>query len=166
MIRRPPRSTQSRSSAASDVYKRQQNVKAVGPLNRVSGAGIPTSTSARDISVFLATTISLPLARSSRRRFCNCLVVMPRYSETITAWLRWSFSVYSETSLPFFSRVIAKRSTSSRRTSYDLRRLETRKHPAFGSLVTNGSVTPQTKKPLYRRQQAQRLHTPNQGNFA
>src|SRR5680860_390725 len=26
MIRRPPRSTQSRSSAASDVYKRQENV--------------------------------------------------------------------------------------------------------------------------------------------
>ena len=27
MIRRPPRSTQSRSSAASDVYKRQDNVQ-------------------------------------------------------------------------------------------------------------------------------------------
>src|SRR5450756_1109116 len=30
MIRRPPRSTQSRSSAASDVYKRQQGVRFLG----------------------------------------------------------------------------------------------------------------------------------------
>src|SRR5450756_2046522 len=30
MIRRPPRSTQSRSSAASDVYKRQKEVRAAG----------------------------------------------------------------------------------------------------------------------------------------
>src|SRR5450756_504564 len=34
MIRRPPRSTQSRSSAASDVYKRQTQVIAAG-TNRV-----------------------------------------------------------------------------------------------------------------------------------
>eukprot|EP00826_Nyctotherus_ovalis_P046239 TRINITY_DN5200_c0_g3_i1.p2 TRINITY_DN5200_c0_g3~~TRINITY_DN5200_c0_g3_i1.p2 ORF type:complete len:125 (+),score=30.64 TRINITY_DN5200_c0_g3_i1:31-375(+) len=38
MIRRPPRSTQSRSSAASDVYKRQANINAnsswkITPLN-------------------------------------------------------------------------------------------------------------------------------------
>src|SRR5450756_2581727 len=32
MIRRPPRSTQSRSSAASDVYKRQRRVRTVGEL--------------------------------------------------------------------------------------------------------------------------------------
>ena len=32
MIRRPPRSTQSRSSAASDVYKRQLSIKAAGGL--------------------------------------------------------------------------------------------------------------------------------------
>src|SRR5428012_21933 len=31
MIRRPPRSTQSRSSAASDVYKRQRQPRAVAP---------------------------------------------------------------------------------------------------------------------------------------
>ena len=30
MIRRPPRSTQSRSSAASDVYKRQDGVRIIG----------------------------------------------------------------------------------------------------------------------------------------
>src|SRR5450756_970187 len=33
MIRRPPRSTQSRSSAASDVYKRQDDVLEVAPLD-------------------------------------------------------------------------------------------------------------------------------------
>ena len=36
MIRRPPRSTQSRSSAASDVYKRQGNIR----FNRVGDAPI------------------------------------------------------------------------------------------------------------------------------
>src|SRR5450756_739145 len=34
MIRRPPRSTQSRSSAASDVYKRQEEAIAVYTFNR------------------------------------------------------------------------------------------------------------------------------------
>src|SRR5450756_3020339 len=45
MIRRPPRSTQSRSSAASDVYKRQGgDVPAVavegGPVHEWAGGGI------------------------------------------------------------------------------------------------------------------------------
>src|SRR5450756_3174508 len=35
MIRRPPRSTQSRSSAASDVYKRQGSNCAVGPFSYI-----------------------------------------------------------------------------------------------------------------------------------
>src|SRR5450756_224029 len=49
MIRRPPRSTQSRSSAASDVYKRQ--LTAYGPLART----------VRDAAVFLdATADHLP----------------------------------------------------------------------------------------------------------
>src|SRR5680860_963591 len=40
MIRRPPRSTQSRSSAASDVYKRQALVKDYAPeLLAVHGVG-------------------------------------------------------------------------------------------------------------------------------
>eukprot|EP00657_Telonema_sp_P-1_P005861 TRINITY_DN23627_c0_g1_i1.p1 TRINITY_DN23627_c0_g1~~TRINITY_DN23627_c0_g1_i1.p1 ORF type:complete len:109 (-),score=39.63 TRINITY_DN23627_c0_g1_i1:271-597(-) len=34
MIRRPPRSTQSRSSAASDVYKRQGNPRALNALDQ------------------------------------------------------------------------------------------------------------------------------------
>eukprot|EP00657_Telonema_sp_P-1_P003957 TRINITY_DN1919_c0_g1_i2.p1 TRINITY_DN1919_c0_g1~~TRINITY_DN1919_c0_g1_i2.p1 ORF type:complete len:115 (+),score=14.82 TRINITY_DN1919_c0_g1_i2:124-468(+) len=34
MIRRPPRSTQSRSSAASDVYKRQVSTQSTGILTR------------------------------------------------------------------------------------------------------------------------------------
>src|SRR5450756_2707313 len=48
MIRRPPRSTQSRSSAASDVYKRQQlnSIAGVSDLTRVfSGAGSSSTTS-------------------------------------------------------------------------------------------------------------------------
>src|SRR5665213_926575 len=36
MIRRPPRSTQSRSSAASDVYKRQTRIEANGTLYEIS----------------------------------------------------------------------------------------------------------------------------------
>src|SRR5659263_662589 len=41
MIRRPPRSTQSRSSAASDVYKRQLTVKGHG-MALVQGTGVRT----------------------------------------------------------------------------------------------------------------------------
>src|SRR5680860_1925244 len=44
MIRRPPRSTQSRSSAASDVYKRQSEVRARRPLTpRPTAAAIPVA---------------------------------------------------------------------------------------------------------------------------
>eukprot|EP00657_Telonema_sp_P-1_P009447 TRINITY_DN3641_c0_g1_i3.p1 TRINITY_DN3641_c0_g1~~TRINITY_DN3641_c0_g1_i3.p1 ORF type:complete len:100 (+),score=44.16 TRINITY_DN3641_c0_g1_i3:140-439(+) len=43
MIRRPPRSTQSRSSAASDVYKRQVSTQSTGgaPLQRSAHAKHP-----------------------------------------------------------------------------------------------------------------------------
>src|SRR5450756_2500704 len=41
MIRRPPRSTQSRSSAASDVYKRQFLIEE--PMAAALGAGLPVS---------------------------------------------------------------------------------------------------------------------------
>src|SRR5450756_3098154 len=37
MIRRPPRSTQSRSSAASDVYKRQHELKLIADLMNEAG---------------------------------------------------------------------------------------------------------------------------------
>src|SRR5450756_3199012 len=39
MIRRPPRSTQSRSSAASDVYKRQSGIQIVGAGSGIDRAG-------------------------------------------------------------------------------------------------------------------------------
>eukprot|EP00657_Telonema_sp_P-1_P002090 TRINITY_DN14_c0_g1_i4.p1 TRINITY_DN14_c0_g1~~TRINITY_DN14_c0_g1_i4.p1 ORF type:complete len:119 (-),score=46.20 TRINITY_DN14_c0_g1_i4:81-437(-) len=39
MIRRPPRSTQSRSSAASDVYKRQVSTQSTGPLTAQDRCG-------------------------------------------------------------------------------------------------------------------------------
>ena len=38
MIRRPPRSTLDRSSAASDVYKRQEHVLDLGDLREPGGA--------------------------------------------------------------------------------------------------------------------------------
>ena len=41
MIRRPPRSTQSRSSAASDVYKRQGGQRRAGGLPRAGHAREP-----------------------------------------------------------------------------------------------------------------------------
>src|SRR5450756_3173705 len=47
MIRRPPRSTQSRSSAASDVYKRQELIwspGAQGPLVKLIGSARPGTT--------------------------------------------------------------------------------------------------------------------------
>src|SRR5450756_3166305 len=39
MIRRPPRSTQSRSSAASDVYKRQEKLQKLGMSSSLFGDG-------------------------------------------------------------------------------------------------------------------------------
>src|SRR5450756_3240595 len=51
MIRRPPRSTQSRSSAASDVYKRQTTARAVAvgsPMSmKPAGKAVPTSATVR-----------------------------------------------------------------------------------------------------------------------
>src|SRR5450756_1159940 len=41
MIRRPPRSTQSRSSAASDVYKRQGSPSASWPFDQLTQRAIP-----------------------------------------------------------------------------------------------------------------------------
>src|SRR5450756_1441651 len=43
MIRRPPRSTQSRSSAASDVYKRQKQYSVMIDPRRLQSLGIPLS---------------------------------------------------------------------------------------------------------------------------
>ena len=40
MIRRPPRSTQSRSSAASDVYKRQPHLQRPGDLADLRHSGV------------------------------------------------------------------------------------------------------------------------------
>src|SRR5450756_2729029 len=49
MIRRPPRSTQSRSSAASDVYKRQIHDRATGQ-DRRSGSRHETRSTTTDVS--------------------------------------------------------------------------------------------------------------------
>src|SRR5450756_1555097 len=70
MIRRPPRSTQSRSSAASDVYKRQ----VLGPtIDLTGGAGIntnlafsvPRSGTITSIAAYFSTTAPLALAGST-----------------------------------------------------------------------------------------------------
>eukprot|EP00657_Telonema_sp_P-1_P008756 TRINITY_DN3070_c0_g1_i2.p2 TRINITY_DN3070_c0_g1~~TRINITY_DN3070_c0_g1_i2.p2 ORF type:complete len:112 (-),score=31.33 TRINITY_DN3070_c0_g1_i2:257-592(-) len=44
MIRRPPRSTQSRSSAASDVYKRQVSTQSTGRISPNGEGGLATKT--------------------------------------------------------------------------------------------------------------------------
>src|SRR5450756_3159988 len=49
MIRRPPRSTQSRSSAASDVYKRQVQDPEINRYINVLGDSIARLTSRRDL---------------------------------------------------------------------------------------------------------------------
>src|SRR5450756_3015436 len=54
MIRRPPRSTQSRSSAASDVYKRQGKVRAVGVSNFSAKQMAQAAAALRDEGLTLA----------------------------------------------------------------------------------------------------------------
>ena len=49
MIRRPPRSTQSRSSAASDVYKRQDQNRAQAQLAKKAGVDLTT---VKDIFIY------------------------------------------------------------------------------------------------------------------
>src|SRR5450756_2216292 len=50
MIRRPPRSTQSRSSAASDVYKRQQSLTPQGTAYEPLGAASQGTNEVREIN--------------------------------------------------------------------------------------------------------------------
>ena len=49
MIRRPPRSTQSRSSAASDVYKRQSDNRYIEKLLELKVTDIITATSGEEL---------------------------------------------------------------------------------------------------------------------
>src|SRR5428012_5802 len=67
MIRRPPRSTQSRSSAASDVYKRQAAVSITDTLgnNIVTINGPVTAVGALTISATNLLNINGPLSSAS-----------------------------------------------------------------------------------------------------
>src|SRR5450756_2072748 len=73
MIRRPPRSTQSRSSAASDVYKRQALAITFGHEIGPAGLAIPTevAVSGSCPQVFKplvhATRTSIPARRNGRK---------------------------------------------------------------------------------------------------
>src|SRR5450756_1735042 len=60
MIRRPPRSTQSRSSAASDVYKRQTNealIKKAARAQLLSSAGLKQSEIAKELGNVTTRTV-------------------------------------------------------------------------------------------------------------
>src|SRR5450756_3175344 len=75
MIRRPPRSTQSRSSAASDVYKRQGDV--------LPGDGIALARGVHrlaqgDRHVILADVVAVDLAHAGRRGRADGLVGQAR----------------------------------------------------------------------------------------
>src|SRR5450756_2985600 len=79
MIRRPPRSTQSRSSAASDVYKRQVWIPAFDRRVKSDSAGAfvldtlpvgPTLIQIRDLGFALQRdTITLAAGRETRRDY-------------------------------------------------------------------------------------------------
>src|SRR5450756_218256 len=67
MIRRPPRSTQSRSSAASDVYKRQVEGRAMGPWEAIATASDPASVMERVLAEALTL---IPSAEGAAIQLC------------------------------------------------------------------------------------------------
>src|SRR5450756_2952163 len=70
MIRRPPRSTQSRSSAASDVYKRQVLNRVVDPCSKRGFADWWKKTAADRF-------IKIPAAALDHRRFWDAMHALP-----------------------------------------------------------------------------------------
>src|SRR5450756_3204969 len=79
MIRRPPRSTQSRSSAASDVYKRQVREVAdritVIRLGKVVGEASPTATNNELASLMVGRPIDLTIEKGPQEPGEAALVV-------------------------------------------------------------------------------------------
>eukprot|EP00656_Telonema_subtile_P053324 TRINITY_DN7695_c0_g1_i5.p1 TRINITY_DN7695_c0_g1~~TRINITY_DN7695_c0_g1_i5.p1 ORF type:complete len:150 (-),score=20.41 TRINITY_DN7695_c0_g1_i5:122-571(-) len=78
MIRRPPRSTLSSSSAASDVYKRQVSTQSTGKQNsaeRASGRGVGMS------------KIEVPLVTEIIRKACESVLGPQSYDHReVTVW--------------------------------------------------------------------------------
>src|SRR5450756_3117498 len=80
MIRRPPRSTQSRSSAASDVYKRQEAkmVGGLGPCGRDLCCSLFLS-DFNPVSIKMAKEQDLPLNPSKISGICGRLMCCLKY---------------------------------------------------------------------------------------
>eukprot|EP00657_Telonema_sp_P-1_P007521 TRINITY_DN2745_c0_g1_i1.p1 TRINITY_DN2745_c0_g1~~TRINITY_DN2745_c0_g1_i1.p1 ORF type:complete len:115 (+),score=42.70 TRINITY_DN2745_c0_g1_i1:79-423(+) len=84
MIRRPPRSTQSRSSAASDVYKRQ-DVYYAGGLIIGKNRGVPYVRHAGQFAGFITDFIRYPDHKLSVAVLCNGGdLIAPEYTGKIS----------------------------------------------------------------------------------
>src|SRR5665811_1153616 len=104
MIRRPPRSTRVRSSAASDVYKRQQ-VSEGHPGGRgdlTKGAALPLAGTTKDVADLAPQhdhrTTSLPLSRHGTRRRARPCCHRPRTDRRTPTVPRGTDTVAGDTS--------------------------------------------------------------------
>eukprot|EP00657_Telonema_sp_P-1_P002396 TRINITY_DN15562_c0_g1_i1.p1 TRINITY_DN15562_c0_g1~~TRINITY_DN15562_c0_g1_i1.p1 ORF type:complete len:189 (-),score=39.28 TRINITY_DN15562_c0_g1_i1:31-597(-) len=102
IIRRPPRSTQSRSSAASDVYKRQSAMclwlSQQGGLMKCVSVVSPT-TGAQ------TTTLSIPLRRTSAFH-CDTITTTSSSSSPSTIYCAFHITVVADTMLALFQQVV------------------------------------------------------------
>ena len=90
MIRRPPRSTQSRSSAASDVYKRQLKILGVTITDKLS-----MSEHVRDVVLKCAQTAqSLHVINVLRRNGMNSQALQTVYRSVVHAKLLYASSAW------------------------------------------------------------------------
>src|SRR5680860_864830 len=88
MIRRPPRSTQSRSSAASDVYKRQvQNITDVGHLTDDQDSGDDKLQKAAEKERKTAWEIAKFYTERARVGRENLGIIEPKYSPKATEYI-------------------------------------------------------------------------------
>src|SRR5450756_3102578 len=77
MIRRPPRSTQSRSSAASDVYKRQIQSAAIPPLIEGHDVFAQAATGTGKTAAFALPILNAIAAASARGVAPSALILVP-----------------------------------------------------------------------------------------
>src|SRR5665648_896482 len=98
MIRRPPRSTLSSSSAASDVYKRQQ----VGAPSASDLAGISATISPLSLTLNLPSLVTLPMTAESKPHLSKIFLISFSFPFlTTTIILSWdSESIISKGFIP------------------------------------------------------------------
>ena len=84
MIRRPPRSTQSRSSAASDVYKRQMPCLSQNWVNSLLNCGPPSVHIAVGQPTSMNQSDSCPTTDTVSVRRSSCVQAYPEYLSTST----------------------------------------------------------------------------------